>query len=98
VPFYSEVLDESLLDALDDALNADTPNKRTAFHKEAREIIQEYTDYVDSDPLLGDIDANGITDVKVRASLRTALANLSEGGEPLAGSKLSLAHTRPLPS
>jgi len=72
-----EVLDESLLDALDDALNADTPHKRTASHKEAREITQEYTDYLNREPLLGDIDSNGFTDVKVRASLTESLSYLS---------------------
>ena len=58
-------LDERLIDKLDDALNAETPQARTGFTQEAREIVDEYIDYVKSDELLRDIDDNGFVDIRI---------------------------------
>ena len=60
-----DYLDERLMDKLDDALNAATPEARTGFTQEAREIVDEYIDYVKSDELLRDIDDNGFVDIRI---------------------------------
>jgi hypothetical protein len=72
-----EVLDESLIDKLDEALNAPTPEQRTARHDEARDIIADYLEFVKNDALIGDIDDNGFTPVHVRSTLTTTLNALA---------------------
>ena len=70
-------LDERLIDKLDEALNAQTPEARTKVNKEAGDIVKEYQAFVNSDPLVNDIDGNPFTSVNVRGFLVQTLADLS---------------------
>lgn len=70
-----EVFDERLIDKLDEALNAEGEVRR-AKHAEAREIIAEYLDFANSEPLMQDIDASGFIDLKIRATLVTRLQSM----------------------
>ena len=72
-----EVLDERLIDKLDDALNAAEPARIKALHGEAREIIDEYLDFVNTDDLMGDIDDNGFVNVKIRSAMSDQLKQMS---------------------
>ena len=76
----TDALDERLIDKLDEALNAQEPQARIALQNEAREIIDEYIDYMASDELLHDVDDNGFVDMQIQATvseqLRTISANL----------------------
>lgn len=71
-------LDESLADKLDEAANAEDPAARQALIGEARAIIKRYTDYVNSEPLLADLDDNPFTPVAIRALLTTTLGTLDK--------------------
>ncbi len=71
-----DVLDERLIDKLDEALNADG-DKRRALHGEAREIIDEYLDFVNSEPLMQDIDDSGFVDLQIRSTLTTRLQKMA---------------------
>ena len=64
-----DFLDERLIDKLDDALNAKTPEDRSKLQTEARDIIDEYIDYMSSDELLHDIDDNGFVDMQIQATV-----------------------------
>ena len=66
-------LDERLIDKLDDALNASTPEARAGFNQDARKIVGEYIAYVKSDELLRDIDDNGFVDIKLSSMLTERL-------------------------
>lgn len=68
-----EYLDERLMDKLDEALNAATPADRQARHDEAREIVEEYVDFVESEDLMRDIDDNGFVGVAIASTLTTSL-------------------------
>ena len=72
-----EVLDERLIDTLDEALNAEDPQERKALHAEAREIVDEYLEFVREDELLQDIDSNGFIDVAIHSTLTATLGVLS---------------------
>jgi len=73
-----EVLDERLIDVLDDALNAQSAEKRKAFHGQAREVVDEYLDFVNTEPLLKDIDrSNGFIDVTIRSTLTNNLNQMA---------------------
>ena len=72
-----DYLDERLMDKLDDALNAATPEARTALHQEAREIVDEYMDYVKAEELFEDIDDNGFTTVAIASTLNASLATMA---------------------
>jgi hypothetical protein len=68
-----EVLDERLIDKLDAALVAADATARQALHEEAREIVGEYVDFLDSDDLMQDIDGNGFTAVAIQSTLSASL-------------------------
>jgi len=72
-----DVLDERLIDKLDEALNAATPQARQQLHLQAREIVDEYLEFVETDELVADIDANGFVDTAVRATLTTRLNDMA---------------------
>ncbi len=72
-----DVLDERLIDKLDEALNATTPQARQKFHLQAREIVDEYLEFVETDELVADIDANGFVDTAVRSTLTTRLHDMA---------------------
>ena len=69
-------LDTRLIDKLDEALNADG-EARVALHKEAKEIINEYQQFVASDPLMAAIDNNGFFDSSIRKVVDGTLSVLA---------------------
>jgi hypothetical protein len=71
-------LDESLADKLDEATNAADPAQRQKLIAEAKAIIQSYTTYVNSEPLLGDFDDNPFAPLAIRATLTTTLSTLDK--------------------
>lgn len=72
-----ELFDESLQDALDDALNAADPATKAQHHDRARDIIARYRGYLDSDPLVQELDGNPFVPVAVRATLAASLQTLA---------------------
>lgn len=72
-----ELFDESLQDALDDALNAADPAAKAQHHDRARDIIARYRGYLDSDPLVQELDGNPFVPVAVRATLSASLQTLA---------------------
>lgn len=72
-----ELFDESLQDALDDALNAPDPAAKAQHHDRARDIIARYRGYLDSDPLVQELDGNPFVPVAVRATLSASLQTLA---------------------
>jgi hypothetical protein len=68
-----EVLDERLIDKLDEALNATTPQARNDLQAEAGTIIEEYMAYVKSEALFDDIDDNGFVPVAIASTLNASL-------------------------
>jgi hypothetical protein len=72
-----DTLDTRLIDKLDDALNAEKPEQRAKLQDEAYDIVAEYRDFVDSDPLLQEIDQkNGFTQVAIKSRLVATLDDL----------------------
>jgi hypothetical protein len=71
-------LDERLIDTLDEALNAKTPEDRSAHHAKASQIVNEYRAFVDSDPLVKQIDDYPIVKINVRGPLIQTLDELRE--------------------
>lgn len=73
-----ETLDESLLDQLDEALNASEDKERQEHYRAAREIIDDYVDFVEEDDLLQDIDDNGFVSTKIRSELLKRLKEVNQ--------------------
>lgn len=73
-----EVLDERLIDKFDEALNATLETDRRARQDEAREIVDEYMDYIRSDAFLHAIDDNGFVDVAIVSSLTACLTTVGK--------------------
>jgi hypothetical protein len=73
-----EVLDERLIDTLDEALNAESPEKRAALHLDARGLVDEYRAFVNEEALIQDIDANGFVNLAVRSTLTSTLDDLAK--------------------
>jgi len=73
-----EVLDERLIDKFDEALNATLEPDRRARQDEAREIVDEYMDYIRSDEFLHAIDDNGFVDVAIVSSLTACLTTVGK--------------------
>lgn len=73
-----DFLDERLIDKLDEALNATLEDERRARQDEAREIIDEYLDYIRTDELLQAVDDNGFIDVAIVSSLNACLTTVGK--------------------
>lgn len=73
-----EVLDERLIDKLDEALNATLEADRRARQDEAREIVDEYMDYIRADEFLQAIDDNDFVDVAIVSSLTACLSTVGK--------------------
>ena len=73
-----DFLDERLIDKLDEALNATLEDERRARQDEAREIIDEYLDYIRTDDMLQAIDDNGFVDVAIVSSLNACLTTVGK--------------------
>jgi hypothetical protein len=70
-------LDTRLIDKLDQALNAEG-DRRAALHAEAAALVKEYQTYVDSDPLIAQIDNNGFIATTIRQQSVKTLAELAQ--------------------
>lgn len=57
--------DKALIDELDEALNAQTPEARQGFQRQAAARIGAYRDYVQTDTLVRDVQDNGFEDVSI---------------------------------
>ena len=73
-----DFLDERLIDKLDEALNAADPATRKQRNDEAREIVEEYVDFVESEDLMQDIDDNGFTSVEIKSTLTASLKAIGQ--------------------
>ncbi|HIV70723.1 MAG TPA: hypothetical protein H9903_07325 [Candidatus Aquabacterium excrementipullorum] len=71
-------LDESLIDILDKALNAQTDQKRLDLHEASRAVLARYINFVKSDSLLAGIDQNPFVPLKTREFLLTSLQALDK--------------------
>ncbi|RRS03653.1 hypothetical protein EIP75_13735 [Aquabacterium soli] len=71
-------LDESLMDILDKALNAQTDQKRLDLHEESRAVLARYIRFVKSDPLLAGVDQNPFVPLKTREFLLASLQALDK--------------------
>lgn len=70
--------DESLVDKLDEALNAEDPELHARLLDEAQEIIKRYRDFLATDPLVQDIDDNPFVPVAVQATIDRTLSVLEQ--------------------
>jgi hypothetical protein len=70
-------LDKRLIDVLDQALNAEKREVRSAFEKQAVQLVAEYLEFVDTNPLVAQIDDNGLIDTKIKPTLTSVLGELS---------------------
>ena len=68
--------DGSLIDKLDEALNAEGQARQT-LHDEAVGIVKRYQDFVASDPMIAVIDDNGFMPTAIRPALEKTLAALA---------------------
>jgi len=68
--------DESLSDKLDEALNAADAETHAKLHDEARVIIGRYRRFLDSDPLVQEVDDNPFVPVAVQSTLEKTLSLL----------------------
>lgn len=70
------VLDTRLLDALDSAGNAEEPALRAERVDDALDIIDEYLEFIESNPLLQNVDNNPFVPVAVTSALTRTLADI----------------------
>jgi protein-arginine kinase activator protein McsA len=68
---------EDLSDKLDEALNAEAPEQRQQRHREARARVQQFLAYVAGDPVLQQIDDNGLVPLEIKKTLSAALPVLA---------------------
>jgi hypothetical protein len=66
-------LDTRLIDKLDEALNAPDAPQRDQLNQQAKSIVNEYLVFVNSDPLVADVDDSGFGAVAVRKTALSAL-------------------------
>jgi hypothetical protein len=71
-------LDERLIDELDKAINAPTPEGRQDYLKSAGGIVKDYVRFVNTDPLVQVIDRNPFSRVNVRGRLVATLDELAK--------------------
>ncbi|MDB6066622.1 MAG: hypothetical protein JWR26_2830 [Pedosphaera sp.] len=69
-------LDATLIDKLDAALKASSPEIKEFADKQSVELVKKYTAFVNSDPLIGAIDNNPFLPVKVKQRLTATLTEL----------------------
>jgi hypothetical protein len=69
-------LDERLIDKLDDALKAQDPEKKNFADQQSRQLIKEYLNFINSDPLMSTIDGNPFAPVNVKNRLVATLTDL----------------------
>ncbi len=71
-------LDERLADALDDATNATDPSKRAALVAEAKEIMGDYTTFLNTDKTIAELDANPFMPLSIQNTIAATLNTLSK--------------------
>ncbi len=71
-------LDERLSDALDKATNATDPKQRAALVAEAREIMGDYTIFLNTDKTIAELDANPFVPLSIRNTVAATLNTLSK--------------------
>ena len=69
--------DSSLSDKLDEALNAADPEKRRDLNRQAGQMIKEYQNYVQSDPLLKELQTNPFVKMSFQGTLTKVLQVLA---------------------
>lgn len=69
-----DTFDEELADKLDDAQNAANPEERAQLVAQARAALRRYQSYLDTDPLIGDLDGNPFVPLTIKTTVGTALA------------------------
>ena len=72
-----DTLDERLVDKLDEALNAKTPEVRRKKHQEALAILKDYTTFIHSEPFIDRIDESGFAPTKIKQTCASVLTDLS---------------------
>jgi hypothetical protein len=72
-----DLFDESLIDNLDKALNSADSAAKQHWHDEARAVIARYQSYLDTDPLVKELDGNPFVPIAVQAKLSSTLATLA---------------------
>ena len=70
------VFDEELADALDDAVNATDAAKRAEKVSGAKAVIGRYKAYLDSEPLIADLDDNPFVPLSIRKTVSGTLSVL----------------------
>jgi hypothetical protein len=73
-----EALDERLADALDAATNATDPAERAKLVAEAKEILGDYTTFLNSDTTIKDLDDNPFVPLSIGATISATLSTLSK--------------------
>jgi hypothetical protein len=71
-------LDESLADKLDEGLNAADEATRAAVNKQASAIIERYTTFLYTNPLVTRLDDNPFVPLSVQKDLATTLGSLAD--------------------
>lgn len=71
-------LDERLSDALDDASNATDPKRRAELVAGAKEIMGDYTIFLNTDKTIAELDANPFVPLSIRNTIAATLNTLSK--------------------
>ncbi|MDB6066621.1 MAG: hypothetical protein JWR26_2829 [Pedosphaera sp.] len=71
-----ELMDDAILDRLDEAYTATTPNKKDEALAKAKGLVQSHLQFVNGDPLLALMDSNEFTAVHVKSDLVSSLNGL----------------------
>jgi hypothetical protein len=71
-----EVMDDAILDRLDEAYTATTPNKKEEALAKAKGLVQSHLQFVNGDPLLALMDSNEFAAVHVKSDLVSSLNGL----------------------
>lgn len=71
-------LDERLADKLDDASNATDPTVRARLVAEAKEIIGDYTTFLNTDTTIADLDDNPFVPLSIQNTIAATLSTLAK--------------------
>lgn len=72
-----DVFDQELSDTLDKALNAETPEARAGWNREAAGLIADYLKGLDTEPVYALLDTNPYVPVTIHKTLSTTLKTLA---------------------
>jgi hypothetical protein len=71
-------LDEDLADTLDAAVNATDPAKRAKLVEDAGKTIKRYQDFIASEAIFGELDANPFVPLAITQTVTATLATLAK--------------------